>query len=365
MRQRLVNLLACPECGSTQLDLEVFERTDEEIMSGVFRCRDCRREFPIIAGVPRFLPDALLATLSRYHPDYFAHYRVALPAKHEDSAVSRTLDFFTMQRPELHDAQLAPALTTYLERNLDVRIPGARSFNGKFGLDAGGGEGRYSYVLTRYGAEVVSMDLGNSVDFAFRRLQATRAAHVVQASIYQPPFRSGIFDFVMSIGVLHHLPDPHAGFDALTRLVLPDGTMHVWVYGLQQMSAMYRLSHLTTLRRLTSGLSPRSTYLLSLPIAAALEALLFWPSRALRQVPVTRDRVDPQVAEIASLPFSVVAAEVHDRIGAPVTHFPTAEEVGRWYREAGFQNVVVQQTPGGRGWSGCGSAPSAVSLLSR
>lgn len=360
MYSRLADLLACPECRHPDLELAAAVRDGDVIVDGIFTCRACHREYPVIAGVPRMLPDRLRASLRRYHPEFFARYRVTLPADEENSAVARTLDFFTMQRPELHDVQLAPAFTGYLERNLDLRIPGARALRGKLGLDAGCGEGRYSYVLSRYGAEVVGMDLGNSVDFAYRRFQGHGNVHVVQASIYQPPFRVGVFDFVMSIGVLHHLPDPRAGFNALVPLLAPGGAMHIWVYGLENMSRMYRLSHLTPLRALTSRLSPRSTYLLSVPIALALEALLFVPTRLLQRSARLRGRIDEQVREIADLPFSVVVAEVHDRIGAPVTHFLGADELLDWYRQAGLDQVGVQVTPGGRGWSARGRIPAGL-----
>jgi len=34
---------------------------------------------------------------------------------------------------------------------------------------------------------------------------------VVQADLHRPPFALESFDFIYSIGVLHHLPDPEAG----------------------------------------------------------------------------------------------------------------------------------------------------------
>src|SRR5260370_30683976 len=62
-----------------------------------------------------------------------------------------------------------------------------------------------------------------------------RKAHVVQGGIYNPPLArpedGGPFDFIYSIGVLHHLPDPEAGFQSLVRFVRPGGAIFAWVYG--------------------------------------------------------------------------------------------------------------------------------------
>jgi len=41
----------------------------------------------------------------------------------------------------------------------------------------------------------------------------------------------GLFDYIDCCGVLHHLPDPSAGFGALASAVAPDGGMGLMVYG--------------------------------------------------------------------------------------------------------------------------------------
>ena len=40
----------------------------------------------------------------------------------------------------------------------------------------------------------------------------------------------GLFDLVYCIGVLHHLKDPAAGFEAVLRHTRPGGRFHCWVY---------------------------------------------------------------------------------------------------------------------------------------
>jgi SAM-dependent methyltransferase len=42
--------------------------------------------------------------------------------------------------------------------------------------------------------------------------------------------RLGEFDLVYCIGVLHHLDDPRAGFEAVLRHTRPGGRFHCWVY---------------------------------------------------------------------------------------------------------------------------------------
>src|SRR5207248_751285 len=70
-------------------------------------------------------------------------------------------------------------------------------------------------------------------DVAYGHLRRLPNAHAVQASIYELPFRPGTFDFVFSIGVLHHLPDPQRGFDSIVPLATPGGRVLAWLYAFE------------------------------------------------------------------------------------------------------------------------------------
>jgi hypothetical protein len=135
--------------------------------------------------------------------------------------------------------------------------------------------------------------------------------------------------------------------------------MHVWVYGLRRMSPVYRISHLTLLHRLLGRLSSRASYLVSVPLALALHFLIFQPVRVLDHTPA-RARIHLQLRELAALPFKMHLVEVHDRIGVPVTHFLTEQELRGWYERAGLVEIGVVQTGGGRGWSAWGVVPAGA-----
>ncbi|MEM8741020.1 MAG: class I SAM-dependent methyltransferase [Pseudomonadota bacterium] len=51
----------------------------------------------------------------------------------------------------------------------------------------------------------------------------------------------GTFDYIDCCGVLHHLPDPQAGFDALARVLSPDGGLGVMVYAPYGRTGVYPL----------------------------------------------------------------------------------------------------------------------------
>src|SRR5947209_7591340 len=55
MKNRLLQYLACPECGGEIKLLSVSKKDNVEILEGELACTGCARLFPIIRGVPRFV----------------------------------------------------------------------------------------------------------------------------------------------------------------------------------------------------------------------------------------------------------------------------------------------------------------------
>jgi uncharacterized protein YbaR (Trm112 family) len=56
MKQRLVDFLVCPLCASA-LRLQATALDGQEIMEGRLTCEGCRKEYPVVRGIPRLLPD--------------------------------------------------------------------------------------------------------------------------------------------------------------------------------------------------------------------------------------------------------------------------------------------------------------------
>jgi 2-polyprenyl-3-methyl-5-hydroxy-6-metoxy-1,4-benzoquinol methylase len=102
---------------------------------------------------------------------------------------------------------------------------------GKRVMEMGCGNGSLLVHVAGWGpAYIRGIDLGASVISARANLEATGLHNweVEQADLTS--YSSDGFDFVYSIGVLHHLKDPKLGLDAVVRNVKPGGRFHCWVY---------------------------------------------------------------------------------------------------------------------------------------
>jgi SAM-dependent methyltransferase len=186
----LYAFLRCPDCKGELSPAE-----------GALQCA-CGRRWPVVRSVPRFVPsDAYVASFSF---EWNTHKTTQLDSQRGDSMTEDTLRQKTSLTPE--------------------------AVRGKLVLDAGMGTGRFTQVLGKWGARVIGADLSLAVEAARENLGERDDLLVTQGDIARLPFAPGTFDYIVSIGVLHHTPDTRAHFAALVPLLKPGGTICIWVY---------------------------------------------------------------------------------------------------------------------------------------
>jgi SAM-dependent methyltransferase len=103
-------------------------------------------------------------------------------------------------------------------------------------LDAGCGSGVGTEYLIHLNpqAQVVGIDLSaGTLEVAKERCKRSGANRVEfhHLSLYDVEQLPGEFDLINCVGVLHHLPDPIRGIQALAKKLAPGGLMHIFVYG--------------------------------------------------------------------------------------------------------------------------------------
>lgn len=250
------------------------------------------------------------------------------------------------------------ALRPQWERNfLDYMTPHARDFfRGKLVLDAGSGMGRHAYHAATSGADVVAVDLGDAIQVTERNTRGLGRVLPVQADLFDLPFEDSTFDFVYSLGVLHHLPDPPAALRELIRVVRPGGEVHVYVYWRHERGIRRALITLVTAaRRVTTRLPYGVTRTLSYPIAAAVYALFVIPARVLGAFPPTRELARSlPLAGYAEYPFIVCVNDQFDRFSAPLERRYSAAELKEWLTREGLRDVHMSAN---YGWVAGGTKP--------
>lgn len=323
MKSPLLAILSSPCCAASMkfAALEKFPVSESvDVAEGRLACESCGREYPIAGGVPR------------------------LACEQKDVLAAKTRDRFAWEWLR-YPGSLPEDAAVFLE---ETQLP-AEFFRGKRVLDAGCGMGRYSVVALSLGAEVVALDLSESLI----RLAALAAQwprlHVVQGDLLAVPFKVGSFDLVYSQGVLHHTADTRAAFEQVAALVKPGGHLSVWLYGKAGRFADFATnpirqdrSWVARHRRLAwwivllrHGVSDFLRFFTTrLPILLCYA--LCWPLALLGAVPLIK-----YLTFSVHRDFRVRLIENFDWLSPPYQHHHTKEELCSWFTACGFTVLKV------------------------
>lgn len=97
------------------------------------------------------------------------------------------------------------------------------NLQGKLVLEAGCGAGRFTEVLLKKGARLVSSDLSSAVEVNIENFPLSDNHLVIQADINDMPYPNETFDVVVCLGVIQHTPSPEQTIASLYKLVKKGG----------------------------------------------------------------------------------------------------------------------------------------------
>jgi SAM-dependent methyltransferase len=206
------------------------------------------------------------------------------------------------------------------------------SLRGKAVLEMGFGNGSLLAHMGDYGpARLAGIELGDTIEQTRENLAHLPAGMLELHQGDLTTANLGEFDLVYCIGVLHHLQNPRAGFDAVIRNTRPGGLFHCWVYAEEGNAVVIRV--VDPIRRFASRLPWWATkYGVALPLAIPY----FVYAKAVRRLaaaggPATHLVSHLPLAEysqwIAQRPFPFFHHVAFDQLVTPQTVYLRREEV--------------------------------------
>ena len=316
MKEKLLELLACPSCGGDILLAYASKYENKEIIEAVLSCQKCSREYKVVRGVPRF------ADLSKIEADK-----------------AETAENFGWQWTHFTQAD-----AKYADQFLGWLQPVTKDFfEGKTILEGGCGKGRHTSLAAEWGAkEVVGIDLSASVESAFQATKHLPNAHIVQADIYKLPLKKA-FDYAFSVGVLHHTPDPKKSFISLASKVKKGGAISAWIYGAENNEWITK--YVNPVRQgVTSKMNQPTLYQLSkLPTLGVFLAtkLIYQPLNKTSKPLAGKLFYNDYLNHLGTFGWREQHNIVFDHLVAPTAFYISKAEFETWWREINAQNVEI------------------------
>jgi SAM-dependent methyltransferase len=224
----------------------------------------------------------------------------------------------------------------------------ASEFKNKYVAEIGAGSGRICTMMLEAGAARVMAVEPSAAILPLRRNLSRFKERAEFANVTGDQLPPRGYDIVVSIGVLHHIPEPRSAVEAAFRGLKPGGRMLVWLYG-KEGNAAY-LAFLLPLRLVTKKLPHQANAVLAWVLDIALQAYM----TIARVLPLplyqyTRgylDKLNPDKRRLV----------IYDQINPEHAKYYTEAEAVELLRASGFQNIRVHQR-GGYSWTVLGEKP--------
>lgn len=299
-----LDLLQCPRCRQRGLD-----RAPE----GSPICPSCGYRVAMRDRVADFSGEVLNDGVSRRTQASFG-YEWTEFSDWRPSGEENCQDYFT----GLDLASLAPAVV----------------------LDAGCGMGRHARFVAPYARRLVAVDFSAAVEQAANNLHDEANVSLLKADLRNLPLQDASFDFIYSLGVLHHITDTGGTIERLVAKLKPGGRLRIYVYWERSGWPGRLLRGVTLARRVTTRLPFGVLRTFCWVLSVALSAAVIWPYRIAFRLGARRLSGWPLFV-YTKYPFRVLYNDQFDRFSAPLEKRYTSEGAKTLLESAGLVDVTV------------------------
>jgi 2-polyprenyl-3-methyl-5-hydroxy-6-metoxy-1,4-benzoquinol methylase len=215
--------------------------------------------------------------------------------------------------------------------------------------DIGSGTGRIVDMLLRAGAaRVAAIEPSEAIEVLRDRFADSEGRVTCHHVTGEHVDELGPFDLVVSIGVLHHIPEPAPVASAAHRALRPGGRFFAWLYA-REGNGVY-LALVLPLRAITKRLPDRIldgvVRLLDLPLVGYIALCRFLP------LPM-QDYMRNVVGRMAPDKRRLI---IFDQLNPEYAQYYTRAEAEALFAAAGFSNIRLYQRHG-YSWSVVGTKP--------
>ncbi len=309
-----IKYLVCPFCLE-DLDITIDYIEEGHIIEGKLICRHCSKEYPIVKGIPRFVQE------NNYANNFGLEWNMHSRTQYDESSGFKIS-----------------------ENRFFKETKWGKNLEGQLILEAGSGSGRFTKHAVETGAMVISFDYSSAVEANYKSNSQKTNLLIIQANIFEMPFKKNFFDRVLCIGVIQHTPDPRKAFHSLVMAMKKGGHICTDIY-LKSFISMYSTPKYL-IRKLTKHMNPQRLYKWTAayinfmwPITRVLRRNWLGKKLIWRLMVADYSQLLPEADDKTLKEWAVL--DTYDMVSPAYDYPQTLETYKKWHEEEGLIDIDI------------------------
>jgi len=210
-------------------------------------------------------------------------------------------------------------------------------------LDVGCGTGRWSKYVSQYAKTVDAVDPSRAIEAAAVLLADCDNVRLSKGSVNDLPFVDNSFDFVFSLGVLHHIPNTALAMKQCVAKVKPGGYFLTYLYyNFDNRGFIFKsIFHLSTLlRRIICHLPSK----IKDTICDLLAVIIYIPfvmlASLFNRIGMASISKKIPLHFYIGKSFHIIRNDARDRFGTPLEQRFTKKEIKIMMENSGLSDII-------------------------
>jgi len=214
-------------------------------------------------------------------------------------------------------------------------------------LDIGCGSGRWTKYIAPKVKFIEALDPSRSVLTAYQLNKNEKNVRITQAEISNIPFNDNTFDFVVCLGVLHHIPDTQQALIDIVKKLKRGGSILLYLYYNMDnrgffFKFLFRISHLfrliisrfpKILKKIICDIIACFVYI---PIVSLVRLLILLPGENnwIKKIPLSY---------YADKSLNIIRNDALDRFGTPLEQRFSKKQITEMMNQAGLESILFSK----------------------
>lgn len=209
-------------------------------------------------------------------------------------------------------------------------------------LDLGCGSGRWTKYMADKAKFIEAVDPSEAVFSAAKAYNDLDNVRFTQAGVDTIPFADNTFDFVISLGVLHHIPDTGKALKSVIQKLKPQGFALIYLYyALDNRGFLYRaiFNASTLIRRVISKLPHALKQFVCDLVAIVVYLPFVGLTKLVKAIIPGKIYMKVPLAYYRDKSWNIIRNDALDRFGTPLEQRFSKVEITEMLQNAGMENI--------------------------